>query len=184
MSLIGHLVTATSMSIAFMRINEVSWTDGLSSLPQAVLAQPIFDAQSPSAMTLVGLGMILGARGPDRLEIPVFNHRSKKRLSLIPHRTLTHWPVFWLALTITCFYSLTIVQDSFGCAVMYSAIGFCASGWLHLLMDFMTPSGIPLVIPFGKRTSLNVFKTASMGEWMCIFCFVVFNQLLLIALLG
>ena len=27
MSPIGHLVTATSMSIAFMRINEVSWTD-------------------------------------------------------------------------------------------------------------------------------------------------------------
>jgi len=49
--------------------------------------------------------------------------------------------------------------------------GFSASGLLHLLMDSMTPTGIPLRTPFGPRRSLNLYKTGSPGEWLCLLAF-------------
>jgi hypothetical protein len=52
-----------------------------------------------------------------------------------------------------------------------------------LVMDIMTPAGIPLLSPFGSRTSLNLYKTSMKGsrltgEWLCILLFVTGCQLI------
>ncbi len=176
MSPVGHLITAASMATAFMRVNGVSWADGIAGLPAAVIAQPSLDIASSSGLTLISLGIVVGARGPDRLEVPVYNSFTKVRRSLIPHRTLTHWPGFWIVTTMFACVSFLAMEDTLFQAIACVSIGFCMSSWLHLIMDIMTPTGIPLLTPFGNRTSLNMYKTASLGEWLCIFVFVLFSQ--------
>jgi len=58
--------------------------------------------------------------------------------------------ICWLAFVST--HDFLLYESSVG-------FGFCAAGWLHLVMDIMTPSGIPLLTPFGTCTSLNLYKT-------------------------
>lgn len=178
MSPIGHLITASSMATALMRFNGISWVEGITSLPAFIIAQPSLYLSSSPGITLLSLGIILGARGPDRLEVPVFNFRTKVRRSLIPHRTLTHWPGFWIFFTLISYVLFLTIENTvfqvFACVIL----GFCISSWLHLLMDIMTPTGIPIITPFGKRTSLNLYKTASLCEWLCISIFVILSQLL------
>lgn len=176
MSPIGHLITAASLSTAYMRFNSITWIEGISNLPKLIIETQTLEPHSSAAITLIGLGMLLGARGPDRLEIPVFNKRKKTRHSLIPHRTLTHWPLLWVILTGLSLFCGMYTQNSLFAAMSSVGFGFCVASWLHLAMDIMTPSGIPLCSPFGKKTSLNIYKTSSLGEWCCILVFVFLTQ--------
>jgi membrane-bound metal-dependent hydrolase YbcI (DUF457 family) len=176
MSPIGHLITAASLSTAYMRFNAVSWTEGISNLPKSLIEAQTIDPHSSAAITLIGLGILLGARGPDRLEVPVFNKGKKVRMSLIPHRTLTHWPLLWAILTGLSLFCMVKTQDTLFIAMSCVGFGFCIASWLHLAMDIMTPSGIPLYSPFGQKTSFNIYKTSSLGEWCCIFAFVFLTQ--------
>ena len=176
MSPTGHLITAASLSTAYMRFNTVSWAEGISNLPKSIIEAQSIEPHSSTAITLIGLGILLGARGPDRLEFPVFNKRKKVRMSLIPHRTLTHWPLLWGILTGLSLFCMANTQDTLFVAMSYVGLGFCVASWLHLAMDIMTPSGIPLYSPFGQKTSLNIYKTSSVGEWCCIFFFVFLTQ--------
>lgn len=178
MSPTGHLITAASMATAFLRVNDVPWPDSIASIPEAVLSVRIWDSHAPAAITLIGLGMVLGARAPDRLEVPRFDRRTKIRYSLIPHRTLTHWPPFWIVLTAFCVWFGVNGQDSLLSSMACVGVGFCAAAWLHLAMDILTPTGIPLITPFGRRASFNLYKTASAGEWLCILVFVAISQAL------
>lgn len=102
MSPIGHTVTAFAMAITYMRISDVSWGLGFSSLLTVIMSGNLVNIDHAAFVTLVALGMRLGARGPDRLEIPRFNKRTQTRRSVIPHRTLTHWPPLWVAMTAIC----------------------------------------------------------------------------------
>ena len=176
MSPIGHLITAASLSTAYMRFNSISWPEAISNLPKSIIETQAIDPHSSVAITLVGLGILLGARGPDRLEVPVFNKRKKVRYSLIPHRTLTHWPLLWVILTGLSLFCGMNTQTPLFVAMSCVGFGFCMGSWLHLAMDIMTPSGIPLCSPFGKKTSLNIYKTSSLGEWCCILVFVFLTQ--------
>jgi membrane-bound metal-dependent hydrolase YbcI (DUF457 family) len=160
MSPTGHLITASSLATAFLRFHSVPWSDGIASIPEALLSGQIWNGHAPAAITLTGLGMVLGARSPDRLEVPRFDRRTKTRHSLIPHRTLTHWPPFWIALTAFCgWFCVNNSQDFLLNSIAAVGIGFCAAAWLHLAFDIMTPTGIPLFTPFGRRTSLNLYRT-------------------------
>lgn len=172
MSPIGHNVTAFAMATTTMRISGVPWGEGLLSLPTVVIPGDMAGIGHSAFVTLVALGMLLGARGPDRLEIPGFDRRTQTRRSVIPHRTLTHWPLLWVFVTVLCWWSWGECQDLMLYVMTSVGLGFCAAGWLHLAMDIMTPSGIPLSTPFGRRTSLNLYKTAQAGEWLCILLFV------------
>jgi membrane-bound metal-dependent hydrolase YbcI (DUF457 family) len=184
MSPVGHLITASSLATAFLRFHAVPWSDGIVSIPEAVLSGRILDSHAPSAITLIGLGMVLGARAPDRLEVPRFDRRTKIRHSLIPHRTLTHWPLFWMALTAFCGWYWVTGQNFLANSMACAGLGFCAAAWLHLVFDIMTPTGIPLFTPFGRRTSLNLYRTTSAGEWLCILVFVAATQSLPYLLCG
>lgn len=175
MSPIGHNVAAFAMATTYIRISDIPWGQGFSSLPSVMMSSNVVNIDHTAFVTLVALGMLLGARGPDRLDIPSFNKRTQPRRSVIPHRTLTHWPPFWVVMTMTaiCWLTLGASEDFLFYEITRAGLGFCAASWLHLAMDIMTPSGIPLITPFGTRTSLNLYKTAQTGEWLCILLFVV-----------
>ena len=177
MSPLGHNITAFSMATTYMSISEVPWSEGFSSLSTVMMAGNVTNVDRFSFVTLVALGMVMGARGPDRLEIPSFNRRTQTRRSVIPHRTLTHWPLFWVILSGMCFWTWSESQDLLLYVITSVGLGFCAAGWLHLAMDIMTPAGIPLLSPFGSRTSLNLYRTSLKGsrltgEWLCILLFL------------
>ncbi|WP_081813340.1 metal-dependent hydrolase [Methylobacter tundripaludum] len=76
-------------------------------------------------------------------------------------------------MTAICWLALVLTHDFLLYEITSVGFGFCAAGWLHLVMDIMTPSGIPLVTPFGSRFSFNLYKTSQLGEWLCILLFVV-----------
>ena len=182
MSPLGHNITALAMAATTMRLCDVPFDQGISSLPTVMMAGNAVNVDRFAFVTLVALGMLLGARGPDRLEIPSFNRRTQTRRSVIPHRTLTHWPFFWVFLTGLCFWTWSESQDLLLYVITSFGLGFCASGWLHLAMDIMTPAGIPLLSPFGSRSSHNLYKTSMKGcrltgEWLCILLFVIGCQL-------
>jgi membrane-bound metal-dependent hydrolase YbcI (DUF457 family) len=183
MSPTGHIVTAFAMTESYMQISDTPWEQGFSSLSKVITSGNLANVDHSAFATLVALGILLGARGPDRLEIPSLNKRTKVRRSVIPHRTLTHWPPLWVIMTAACWSVLDETQDILLYTVASVGIGFCAASWLHLIMDIMTPSGIPLISPFGSRTSLNLYKSAlpgkiMTGEWLCVLLFVALCQFL------
>lgn len=64
--------------------------------------------------------------------------------SIIKHRTLTHWPIFYLfGIIISYYYSIPYLTT------------FCMACLVHLALDFFTMMGIPLFHPFGKRYGLR-----------------------------
>lgn len=111
----------------------------------------------------VALGVMLGATAPDYLEYSYWDSTSQKYQRVIPHRTLTHYVWIWIALLAIAlldpFYIKSMITD-IGYHVF---LGFIYGGLSHLIADIGTPSGIPLITPFGKRTSLYLYKTGK--EW-------------------
>lgn len=88
-----------------------------------------------------------GATAPDWLEIP--KYWVNKRLSVIPHRTLTHWLPLWLIL-----FAISFVNTSLPFELRSTFLGFSLGGLVHLLFDWPNPMGIPVIHPF-KRHSLR-----------------------------
>ena len=117
---------------------------------------------------------LLGGRAPDWLEV-VYG-RSAGRRSLIPHRTLTHWVLGWGILT---YLAWTWIPPGNEQVVV---MGFLATVWLHLLYDMMTPSGIPLLFPFGQRTSLGIYTTGSVPAESALIVVTIVAAALLILL--
>lgn len=108
-------------------------------------------------------GCIAGARAPDWLEIAGYNKRKEQRWSVIPHRTITHWP--WLWAPITGLATLLLLGDVADTRPLIAIIGFAASCLLHIGMDYLTPAGVPLGLnPFGKHASARIMRTGSAGE--------------------
>jgi membrane-bound metal-dependent hydrolase YbcI (DUF457 family) len=98
--------------------------------------------------------------------MPVFFGGGRK--SLIPHRTLTHWPLLWLIPAIALAYSAGAGTTPNQPTAWFAAVGFVGAAWLHLAADLMTPMGLPLVRPFGARSSLNWYRTGSAGEAVAV----------------
>ncbi len=178
MSPYGHFLTAGSLSIAYMRWQSVSWLDGTLALSQALFKQQLLEIGSAGFCTLLSVGILLGARIPDWLEFKIY-YRKKKYRAIIPHRTLTHYPSYWFFLTLACFFAYDNSPNLAVNLLSINGLGVCIGALLHLLMDFMTPMGIPLSHPFGKRTSLNIYSTSSFGEWIIVLLFVVSVQLII-----
>jgi inner membrane protein len=178
MSPLGHTVTSFSMTLTFMHFNGVRWGDCFSKLPAFMMNQDVSQFDDVGKITLIALGMLLGGRGPDRLEAPVFDRRKKIRRSLIPHRTLTHWPPLWIIMALFFHWLSGVATDVLIFEAAHVGYGFCLSSLLHLAMDVLTPMGIPLIKPFGQRTSLSLYKTDHISEWCFIFVLVASSQFL------
>lgn len=119
-----------------------------------VLAAEALQAQAYLEASAVMALAVAGSRAPDSLE--GYRWVGGKRLSLIPHRTITHWPAPWIVLGV-----VGIVQMP-GWAVA-GVVAFSLGGLLHLLFDAMTPSGIPLIHPFAKPWAYPLYRS---GDWL------------------
>lgn len=104
------------------------------------------------------LGILAGSSLPDTLEISIRTKQGYTRL--IPHRTITHWPPFWL---IPMIFILGLTDTSSN-GILF-VLGLMSGALLHLACDYMTPMGIPLGSPFGERKTLNIFKTGGLFEY-------------------
>jgi membrane-bound metal-dependent hydrolase YbcI (DUF457 family) len=112
-------------------------------LPAASDGEPLLGA-------LFAAGAMLGARGPDWME--VYRWRDNRRYSLLPHRTITHWPVLWLGLWLLAEWWITSPEWA------AAAHGFLLAGAVHLLLDALTPTGVPLTQPLGRRVAWPVYR--------------------------
>lgn len=96
----------------------------------------------------VFLGALIGSSAPDWLEISRW--WSGKRHSVIPHRTITHWMLGWFVLTAWVgMHGFSHRQFEW-----FLGFGFCISATLHVLMDALTPMGVPIAHPW-RRTRLR-----------------------------
>ncbi|MBU2768151.1 hypothetical protein HAP94_18740 [Acidithiobacillus ferrivorans] len=139
-------------------------------------------AFGPSSLVAAPFGWS-GGTAPDWLEIAhaEFSGSRQKwvRVSVIPHRTITHWWPLWLVLTllvvlwpsalfisntpqIHLFASKTINISN---VLRMALAGFTAGGVMHLLMDVPNPTGIPILMPMARsRWSLGWWKSGNALE--------------------
>lgn len=75
---------------------------------------------------------------PDWIELPVYRNGARTG-SLIPHRTLTHWPPLWAGL------AAWGVHD--GGLLGAVAVGAAIGSFTHILGDAPNPMGIPWCWP-------------------------------------
>ncbi len=100
---------------------------------------------------LIAVLAFFGSSAPDWLEIPQ-GWQGRKRLSVIPHRTWTHWWPVWTGATLFGLGVFTAVPHPF-------VLAFTLGVWLHLLMDIPNPMGLPLWSPW-RRVSLHWWKSS------------------------
>lgn len=120
-----------------------------------------FSKSDATHTVLLLLGAHMGASAPDWAEVSTwittrhwFSANESHRLSLIPHRTITHTLSLWVLATM---YSLYLLYFGAHQYTSLLAFAFCMSALTHLLLDIRTPMGIPL-LPFGKRYRFHGFQ--------------------------
>jgi len=69
----------------------------------------------------------------------------------VPHRTITHTWWVWVLAWIVGWHLLHQYHLVFS---LFS--GFCAGALFHILADAMTPMGVPVLNPFGRRWRMCV----------------------------
>jgi membrane-bound metal-dependent hydrolase YbcI (DUF457 family) len=142
-------------------------------------------ASSPSqAALLVAAGAIIAASLPDIAEGVLGYGPTGQRFSIIPHRTATHFPWPYLAVAALSFLIPTIAGLEIAALVRGLALG----ALLHLFLDAMSPSGIPLV-RVGERMSFGLFssgghpyiyRTGTAEEWRILLPVIAFTVVTLL----
>jgi len=91
----------------------------------------------------------------------LFRNRQKAFNNI--HRGFTHWPGLWLGLLVAVCVFLPAGPFGLVRAVLFGA---AVGGLSHVVLDMMTPQGIPL-LPFSRRNrfSLHLCRTGSLGEY-------------------
>lgn len=87
-------------------------------------------------------GIVAGATAPDWMEMPKWSDGMRR--SVIPHRTVTHWFLPWVAV-----FLYSMMHEGAHWALI---TGFTAGAMLHIAMDAMTPMGVPILNPFSRRS--------------------------------
>jgi membrane-bound metal-dependent hydrolase YbcI (DUF457 family) len=128
-------------------------------LTALALATVIVAAAPTQAGLLMGIGVIAGASLPDSLEMPSWYN--SQRSSLIPHRTLTHWVPLWLA----CAFVAWHLPDPWA----HILLGVAIAAALHILVDFASPMGCPVINPFRRHRLKNpLYRTGESSEYPII----------------
>jgi inner membrane protein len=107
------------------------------------------------------IAAMAGASAPDWLEGAFRIPLTGKTVRLIPHRTLTHLPWAWVIMILA---GIAHLPSAWGIAI----IAFAAAGLLHLVMDLLSPMGIPMLVPFAPRTSLHGYRVGTISEALTI----------------
>lgn len=147
----------------------------------AIIIFMFLESQGYGIFTRIGAGFLAfwGATAPDWLEIA---HAEKdyngkwSRVSVIPHRTFTHWLPLWVVPTIGILWLLpngaAIMQHPAEGEVMALLLGFLVGGISHLLCDIPNPTGIPVLLPGKKhRISFRLWRSGSGFEWIEVLMF-------------
>lgn len=98
-----------------------------------------------TAEIVAGITAALSTTVPDWTEIPTYK-RGIRTGTVIPHRTITHWPPLWLGLIYIAFNYLEPLPAA-------TLIGVCVGALSHILADAPNPLGIPWILP-NKRISI------------------------------
>ncbi len=120
-----------------------------------------------------------GATAPDWLEIAHTerDYNGKwQRVSVIPHRTFTHWLPLWIFPTLAILWflprSAAILQHPDHADILALLLGFLTGGISHLVCDIPNPTGIPVLLPGARhRISLRLWRSGSGFEWIEIALF-------------
>ena len=109
-----------------------------------------------------GVAACLGAILPDKLDQAIAKRsRNPQRTFNQIHRGTTHWFGWWVAiLLVACSH---LVPPHWQPALLGIGLG----GISHVVLDMLTPSGIPLH-PFSRKNKLSfkVCSTGSVGEYV------------------
>jgi len=85
---------------------------------------------------------------PDSMEIKWW--RAGTRHSIIPHRTLTHWLAPWC---MAAFWSAWVLRNHTINLYVAALLTGVASGAIgHIMMDWLTPMGVPILSPTRRRS--------------------------------
>ena len=71
----------------------------------------------------------------------------------LEHRTLTHWPVPYLAGVVLAHF----VGFSWG-------LYFCIGCLVHIFLDSFSLMGVPLLTPFGRRGGFRIMRVGGFSE--------------------
>lgn len=87
------------------------------------------------------------------------------------HRGLTHWPGLWLGFL---FAALLCLPPEGKMLTRPVCVGLALGGLSHVVLDMLTPQGIPL-LPFTRknRFSLKFCKTGGAGEYAFLALMIV-----------
>ena len=109
-------------------------------------------------------------RIPDWIEISTFRNGVRTG-TVIPHRTITHWPFLWLAFA---WYT-----HGYGGVIAAAGLGVTIGAFTHILGDAPNPMGIPWILPHkrmvvgrrgwwksGKHELLIVLGYSIFGLWL------------------
>jgi inner membrane protein len=113
--------------------------------------------------------------------------RMKYFAKLTGHRGLLHAPFLWMFFMglLLCF-SKAIAATKIGEIIVYCILGILIGAFSHLLLDFMTVSGIPLFLPFyTKNYHIIGFNTGNkIREWIFSTVFFVINLIIIANIMG
>jgi membrane-bound metal-dependent hydrolase YbcI (DUF457 family) len=117
---------------------------------------------------LLGLGqyewvaLTVGAYFPDRMDAMLAGGEKEAWDNV--HRTLSHWPVFFPAVLALFVFSEANIPP----VVFRPIYWFLVGGLIHVSMDFLTHSGIPLYPPFRfqDRVSLHLMSAKSIAAYL------------------
>jgi inner membrane protein len=93
----------------------------------------------------------------------------KKRTLLNSHRGMTHH----LAIPLALFLISLTVKDFLNERAGIDLLSFSAGYFSHLILDALTPLGIPYKFSYYPRFSLKLLKTGKLGEIFVILIFVI-----------
>lgn len=163
----GHFLTSASLAFAIYESAQTPENPlaQIASVTSTLISTDELYAPRTLGPFMCAAGVMVGSMLPDQLEFARYNNQ--ERASVIPHRTLTHWPLLWLAGLSLSAYGLLDWVGSWYIAAVFS-LGLCLSALLHLALDFGSQSGIPLYHPAGRPTSLAIYATGAPSELMAI----------------
>lgn len=130
-------------------------------------------------LTLLGVVTAAAGRLPDSVEIVTGFGPNGERQSILPHRTLSHSPYPYLVLILVGLWLPRLGPLPVGHLIAGLGLG----GIVHLAVDLLSPAGVPLGNPFGRRTSMGpyrsggdhpyLYRTSTAEEWPVLFPFAV-----------
>ncbi len=91
-----------------------------------------------------------------------------KRTLLNSHRGITHHPLIPLVLFFLSLGVKDFLNKNLGINLLSFTVGYSS----HLLLDLLTPLGIPYKTKYYPRLSLKLFKTGKLGELFVILILV------------